>query len=198
MGEAATPLPGLQEPAARIEASSVSPLRADDWVFEAVDFHCSSICRDLRSRLGPRVGAISDEDLKEWMWVTRSSVNKRRQGHTHPHPHDTSTHTTSPDDAARRWACLAECDAHSICNAIAREIVLQHCAHTRGSPALGTNETSSSKMTPWSCPRCTLHNEAHQNCCDACDGPRPCTGGQSPLACTVSPQRAGQHPGGPA
>lgn len=78
-------------------------LRPGDWLLEGVDFHQKG--GEIIGRMRAKeisLQSVSDEDLKRWMWATRSAVN-RRDGLREPSsaPNWADAGTRAADAAAR-------------------------------------------------------------------------------------------------
>jgi hypothetical protein len=78
-------------------------LRPGDWLLEGVDFHQKG--GEIIGRMRAKeisLQSVSDEELKKWMWRTRSSVN-RRDGPREPSsaPNWADAGTRAADAAAR-------------------------------------------------------------------------------------------------
>ena len=96
---------------APLVATTLPRLRPNDWIPEGVDFHCKhgEIIQIMKQRDPSRFETVDDNDISDWMWHTRSSVNVRKK-----------TTTTKKRPREPHWAGP---DAHDLASQCALDII---------------------------------------------------------------------------
>lgn len=63
-----------------LPVASIRPIEPADWLLAGVDFHCASSIFTRMRHLdrSQTLGDVDDDQLRDWMWAHRSSINFRR------------------------------------------------------------------------------------------------------------------------